>query len=74
MIELVTTCIDVHHWDKSLFNIFFIVWLDNILLLCLAIACQVMCNRENFIKELKGLRTPVNEAGKERLEILIPNH
>ena len=74
MIESVTTCIDVHHRDKSILNIFFIGGLALILLLCLGTVCQAMGNRENFIKELQDLNTPENEAGKERLEILIPNH
>ncbi|XP_015775825.1 PREDICTED: uncharacterized protein LOC107353949 isoform X2 [Acropora digitifera] len=74
MIESVTTCIDVHHRDKSILNIFFIGGLALILLLCLGTVCQAMGNRENFIKELQDLNTPENEAGKERYLVTIIVH
>ena len=74
MITLVMTDRDARHWDKSIPHIFFFVGMVFIFFLCIGTLCQAMCNKENFITELRVLNATENEAGKESLEILIPNH
>ena len=71
MITLVVTDRDARHWDKSIPHIFFFVGMVFILFLCIGTFCQAMCNKENFITELRVLNATENEAGKESLETLI---
>lgn len=66
----VMTCIDAYHQDKPKLNYIIIIWIGSTSLLCIWIFFQQLCNQEDFIKELLA----ENEAGNERLEILISNH
>ena len=72
--RIILTCIDSYRQDKTFYNIVFIAGMVFILLLCIATVFQALCNKEKFIKELPVLNTTGNGTGKERLEILIPNH
>lgn len=62
MITLVMTDRDARHWDKSIPHIFFFVGMVFILFLCIGTLCQAMCDKENFITELRVLNATENEA------------
>ena len=68
--EIVLTCEDLHHWGKSKLNYTFIF-----MMLALAVLCifDAMRNKEHVIKHLLNLNTKEKEAGKEMLEIVMPN-
>ena len=73
-LEIVLTCRDDHHRNKSNTNIVIIGGMAFILFLCLWAIFDGMYKKENFIKELVDLNTTENEKGKGKLEILMPNH
>ena len=71
--ETVLTCKDVHHWSKSKLNYTIILVMAVLVVLCIATIFDAMCNKECFIKDLLDLNTKEIEAGKELLEVLMPN-
>lgn len=48
----VVMCVEVHHREKRVFNIFFIGWMLFTLFLCILTIVWAQCYKENFIKEL----------------------
>ena len=72
--EIVLTCEDMHHWDKSNLNFVFFGGMIVLTVLCIAILFHAMCNKEHFIKDLLNLNTKDKKAGKEMLEFFMPNH
>ena len=71
--ETVLTCEDVHHWGKSKLNYTIIFVMAVLVVFCIATIVDALCNKECFIKDLLDLNTKENEAGKELLEVLMPN-
>ena len=72
--EIIQTCEDVHHWDKSKLNCYYVFMMASLLVLCIATIFDTMYNKECYLKELLDLNTNENEAGKKKLEILMFNH
>lgn len=72
--EIIQTCEDVHHWDKSKLNCYYVFMMASLVVLCIATIFDTMYNKECYLKELLDLNTNENEAGKKKLEILMFNH
>ena len=68
--EIIQTCEDVRHWDKSKLNCSYVFMMAFLVVLCIVTIFDTLCHKECFIKDLLDLNTNKNEAGKEMLEIL----
>ncbi|XP_015779385.1 PREDICTED: uncharacterized protein LOC107357262 [Acropora digitifera] len=62
----VVTCVDVLHREKKIFNIFFILWMLLILVLCFVTFVRAACYKENFIKELLIVLDTTETGAKNR--------
>ena len=68
--EIVQTCVDVHHREKSKLNCAYVFLMVFLIVLCIVTIFDTMCNKEHYLKDLLDLNANENEAGKEMLEIL----
>ena len=65
--EIIQTCEDVHHREKSKLNCAYVFVMASLLVLCIVTIFDTMYNKECFIKDLLDLNTKDNEAGKKML-------
>ena len=68
--EIIQTCEDVHHREKSKLNWVYVFMMVFLIVLCIVTIFHALCHKERFINDLLDLNTNENEAGKEMLEIL----
>ena len=68
--EIIETCEDVHHREKTKLNCAYVFMMVFLMVLCIVTIFHTLCHKERFIKDLLDLNTNENEAGKEMLEIL----
>ncbi|XP_015775830.1 PREDICTED: uncharacterized protein LOC107353953 isoform X3 [Acropora digitifera] len=60
--EIIQTCEDVHHWDKSKLNCYYVFMMASLVVLCIATIFDTMYNKECYLKELLDLNTNENEV------------
>ena len=68
--EIIQTCEDVHHREKSKLNFAYVFMMVFLIVLCIVTIFHALCHKERFINDLLDLNTNENETGKEMLEIL----
>ncbi|XP_074634339.1 uncharacterized protein LOC141892909 [Acropora palmata] len=60
--EIIQTCEDVRHWDKSKLNCSYVFMMAFLVVLCIVTIFDTLCHNERFIKDLLDLNTNENEA------------